>query len=170
MSHGSGLVRTTCSSGGAPGPGQPSEGLLDAVYPRTHGALLKVAQMVRRVEWPGDSYAGLHLAGTPGAPRAALVSPVSARKFLEQPAGSPTPSSLLQPPPYRARPLPHRNPGCKFLLAFLPLLQASRLAPGQGRESSPLSPAIPRPRPAAGEQKARLGFRISAGDGEKRRL
>ncbi|XP_060241095.1 CKLF-like MARVEL transmembrane domain-containing protein 7 isoform X1 [Meriones unguiculatus] len=46
MSHGSGLIRTTCSSGGAPGPGQPSEGLLDPVYPRTYGALLKVAQMV----------------------------------------------------------------------------------------------------------------------------
>lgn len=46
MSHGSGLIRTTCSSGGAPGPGQPSEGLLDRVYPRTQGALLKVAQMV----------------------------------------------------------------------------------------------------------------------------
>ncbi|KAF6312679.1 CKLF like MARVEL transmembrane domain containing 7 [Rhinolophus ferrumequinum] len=54
MSHGSGLVRTTCSSGSAFGPGagagqrgaSPSEGLLDPVYPRTHGALLKVAQMV----------------------------------------------------------------------------------------------------------------------------
>lgn len=50
MSLGAGLVRTTCSSGGAPGPGasagQPSEGLLDPVYPRTQGALLKVAQMV----------------------------------------------------------------------------------------------------------------------------
>uniref|UniRef100_A0A8D2DDG7 CKLF like MARVEL transmembrane domain containing 7 n=1 Tax=Sciurus vulgaris TaxID=55149 RepID=A0A8D2DDG7_SCIVU len=50
MSHGSGLVRTTCSSGSALGPGvgasQPSEGLLDSVYPRTQGALLKVAQMV----------------------------------------------------------------------------------------------------------------------------
>uniref|UniRef100_A0A8C6RSU7 CKLF-like MARVEL transmembrane domain containing 7 n=1 Tax=Nannospalax galili TaxID=1026970 RepID=A0A8C6RSU7_NANGA len=46
MSQGSGLVRTTCSSGGVPGPGQPSEGLLDPVYPRTQGALLKVAQMV----------------------------------------------------------------------------------------------------------------------------
>ncbi|XP_031200260.1 CKLF-like MARVEL transmembrane domain-containing protein 7 isoform X1 [Mastomys coucha] len=46
MSHGSGLVRTTCSSGGAPGPGQPSEGLLDRLYPLTQGALLKVAQMV----------------------------------------------------------------------------------------------------------------------------
>ncbi|XP_077894355.1 CKLF-like MARVEL transmembrane domain-containing protein 7 [Ictidomys tridecemlineatus] len=50
MSQGSGLVRTTCSSGGALGPGvgasQPSEGLLDSVYPRTQGALLKVAQMV----------------------------------------------------------------------------------------------------------------------------
>ncbi|XP_049982523.1 CKLF-like MARVEL transmembrane domain-containing protein 7 [Alexandromys fortis] len=46
MSHGSGLIRTTCSSGGAPGPSQPSEGLLDRVYPRTQGALLKVAQMV----------------------------------------------------------------------------------------------------------------------------
>ncbi|XP_051057927.1 CKLF-like MARVEL transmembrane domain-containing protein 7 [Phodopus roborovskii] len=46
MSHGSGLIRTTCSSGGAPGTGQPSEGLLDTVYPRTPGALLKVAQMV----------------------------------------------------------------------------------------------------------------------------
>uniref|UniRef100_A0A1L1SRR1 CKLF-like MARVEL transmembrane domain containing 7 n=1 Tax=Mus musculus TaxID=10090 RepID=A0A1L1SRR1_MOUSE len=45
MSHGSGLVRTTCSSGGALGPGQPSEGLLDRVYPLTHGALFKVAQM-----------------------------------------------------------------------------------------------------------------------------
>ncbi|KAF6098943.1 CKLF like MARVEL transmembrane domain containing 7 [Phyllostomus discolor] len=54
MSHGAGLVRTTCSSGSTFGPraggGQqgasPSEGLLDPVYPRTHGALLKVAQMV----------------------------------------------------------------------------------------------------------------------------
>nr|XP_055239328.1 CKLF-like MARVEL transmembrane domain-containing protein 7 isoform X2 [Gorilla gorilla gorilla] len=54
MSHGAGLVRTTCSSGSALGPGagaaQPSasplEGLLDLSYPRTHAALLKVAQMV----------------------------------------------------------------------------------------------------------------------------
>ncbi|XP_034340446.1 CKLF-like MARVEL transmembrane domain-containing protein 7 [Arvicanthis niloticus] len=47
MSHGSGLIRTTCSSSsGSPGPGQPSEGLLDPVYPLTQGALLKVAQMV----------------------------------------------------------------------------------------------------------------------------
>ncbi|XP_040819925.1 CKLF-like MARVEL transmembrane domain-containing protein 7 isoform X2 [Ochotona curzoniae] len=56
MSHGAGLVRTTCSSGGsALGPGAgagqlgragPSEGLLDHGYPRTLAALLKVAQMV----------------------------------------------------------------------------------------------------------------------------
>ncbi|XP_022409411.1 CKLF-like MARVEL transmembrane domain-containing protein 7 isoform X5 [Delphinapterus leucas] len=54
MSHGPGLVRTTCSSGSAPGAGagagqlgaSSSEGLLDPVYPRTHAALLKVAQMV----------------------------------------------------------------------------------------------------------------------------
>ncbi|XP_076986032.1 CKLF-like MARVEL transmembrane domain-containing protein 7 isoform X5 [Tamandua tetradactyla] len=56
MSHGAGVVRTTCSSGGggAFGPGvgaaQPSggssEGLLDPIYPRTHAAQLKVAQMV----------------------------------------------------------------------------------------------------------------------------
>ncbi|XP_035934757.1 CKLF-like MARVEL transmembrane domain-containing protein 7 isoform X4 [Halichoerus grypus] len=52
MSHGAGLVRTTCSSGGGPGAGagqpgaRPSEGLLDPVYPRTYSALLKVAQMV----------------------------------------------------------------------------------------------------------------------------
>uniref|UniRef100_A0A8C0D432 CKLF like MARVEL transmembrane domain containing 7 n=1 Tax=Balaenoptera musculus TaxID=9771 RepID=A0A8C0D432_BALMU len=54
MSHGPGLVRTTCSSGSAPGVGagagqlgaSSSEGLLDPVYPRTHGALLKVAQMI----------------------------------------------------------------------------------------------------------------------------
>ncbi|KAM4841605.1 CKLF-like MARVEL transmembrane domain-containing protein 7 [Thomomys bottae] len=49
MSHGAGLVRTTCSSGGggAAGPGtQTSEGLLDPAYPRTQGAMLKVAQMV----------------------------------------------------------------------------------------------------------------------------
>ncbi|XP_058410421.1 CKLF-like MARVEL transmembrane domain-containing protein 7 isoform X1 [Diceros bicornis minor] len=49
MSQGAGLVRTTCSSGSAPGPGaaaSPSERLLDPVYPRTHAALLKVAQMV----------------------------------------------------------------------------------------------------------------------------
>ncbi|XP_012590497.1 PREDICTED: CKLF-like MARVEL transmembrane domain-containing protein 7 [Condylura cristata] len=54
MSHGAGLVRTTCSTGAALGPGagsgqlgaSPSEGLLDPVYPRTHSALLKAAQMV----------------------------------------------------------------------------------------------------------------------------
>uniref|UniRef100_A0A2K5E4S9 MARVEL domain-containing protein n=1 Tax=Aotus nancymaae TaxID=37293 RepID=A0A2K5E4S9_AOTNA len=54
MSHGAGLVRTTCSSGGALGHGaraaqpgtSPLEGLLDPGYPRTHAALLKVAQMV----------------------------------------------------------------------------------------------------------------------------
>ncbi|XP_011360031.1 CKLF-like MARVEL transmembrane domain-containing protein 7 isoform X3 [Pteropus medius] len=55
MSHGAGLVRTTCSSsssafgpgaGAGPRGASPSEGLLDPVYPRTHGALLKVAQMV----------------------------------------------------------------------------------------------------------------------------
>ncbi|XP_058933400.1 CKLF-like MARVEL transmembrane domain-containing protein 7 isoform X2 [Kogia breviceps] len=54
MSHGPGVVRTTCSSGSAPGAGagagqlgaSSSEGLLDPVYPRTHAALLKVAQMV----------------------------------------------------------------------------------------------------------------------------
>lgn len=45
--------RTTCSSGSAPGAGagagplgaSSSEGLLDPVYPRTHAAMLKVAQM-----------------------------------------------------------------------------------------------------------------------------
>ncbi|XP_036287589.1 CKLF-like MARVEL transmembrane domain-containing protein 7 isoform X1 [Pipistrellus kuhlii] len=56
MSHGTGLVRTTCSSGGGSGGGAAgpragagagaSEGLVDPVYPRTYGALLKVAQMV----------------------------------------------------------------------------------------------------------------------------
>ncbi|XP_057562855.1 CKLF-like MARVEL transmembrane domain-containing protein 7 isoform X1 [Hippopotamus amphibius kiboko] len=54
MSHGAGLVRTTCSSGSAPGAGagagplgaSSAEGLLDPVYPRTQAALLKVAQMV----------------------------------------------------------------------------------------------------------------------------
>nr|XP_055176967.1 CKLF-like MARVEL transmembrane domain-containing protein 7 isoform X2 [Nyctereutes procyonoides] len=52
MSHGAGLVRTTCSSsgGGGGGAGQPgaraSEGPLDPVYPRTYSALLKVAQMI----------------------------------------------------------------------------------------------------------------------------
>uniref|UniRef100_G1PZQ9 MARVEL domain-containing protein n=1 Tax=Myotis lucifugus TaxID=59463 RepID=G1PZQ9_MYOLU len=54
MSHGAGLVRTTCSSGSALGPRagagpqgtSASEGLVGPVYPRTHGALLKVAQMV----------------------------------------------------------------------------------------------------------------------------
>ncbi|XP_042759069.1 CKLF-like MARVEL transmembrane domain-containing protein 7 isoform X1 [Panthera leo] len=51
-SQGAGLVRTTCSSGGGAGAGagqpgaRPSEGPLDPVYPRTYGALLKVAQMV----------------------------------------------------------------------------------------------------------------------------
>ncbi|XP_058585618.1 CKLF-like MARVEL transmembrane domain-containing protein 7 isoform X2 [Neofelis nebulosa] len=50
-SQGAGLVRTTCSSGGGAGAGagqpgaRPSEGPLDPVYPRTYGALLKVAQM-----------------------------------------------------------------------------------------------------------------------------
>ncbi|XP_043742174.1 CKLF-like MARVEL transmembrane domain-containing protein 7 isoform X1 [Cervus elaphus] len=54
MSHGAGLVRTTCSSGSAPGAGAGAgplgvsslENLLDPIYPRTHGAILKVAQMV----------------------------------------------------------------------------------------------------------------------------
>ncbi|KAM8978674.1 CKLF-like MARVEL transmembrane domain-containing protein 7 [Sarcophilus harrisii] len=52
MSHGPGVIRTTCSSSGiagvdAPpsGPG-PSEGLLARGYPATYPALLKVAQMV----------------------------------------------------------------------------------------------------------------------------
>ncbi|TKC51090.1 hypothetical protein EI555_007680 [Monodon monoceros] len=62
MSHGPGLVRTTCSSGSAPGagagPGQlgasSSEGLLDPVYPRTHAALLKVAQMELNDEFGGE--------------------------------------------------------------------------------------------------------------------
>ncbi|KAM9600960.1 CKLF-like MARVEL transmembrane domain-containing protein 7 isoform 1-T1 [Trichechus inunguis] len=55
MSHGAGLVRTTCSSSSnAPGPwagtghssASPSEGMLDPDYPCTRTALLKVAQMV----------------------------------------------------------------------------------------------------------------------------
>ncbi|KAK2093058.1 CKLF-like MARVEL transmembrane domain-containing protein 7 [Saguinus oedipus] len=54
MSHGAGLVRTTCSSGGALGPGagaaqpgaSPLEGLQDPGYPHTREALLKVVQMV----------------------------------------------------------------------------------------------------------------------------
>uniref|UniRef100_F6QLQ6 CKLF like MARVEL transmembrane domain containing 7 n=1 Tax=Bos taurus TaxID=9913 RepID=F6QLQ6_BOVIN len=53
MSHGAGLVRTTCSSGSAPGDGvgagplgsSSSVRLLDPVYPRTQAAMLKVAQM-----------------------------------------------------------------------------------------------------------------------------
>ncbi|EAW64427.1 CKLF-like MARVEL transmembrane domain containing 7, isoform CRA_d, partial [Homo sapiens] len=73
MSHGAGLVRTTCSSGSALGPGagaaQPSasplEGLLDLSYPRTHAALLKVAQM-----GSGSGRAGrLDPAGAQGASR-----------------------------------------------------------------------------------------------------
>ncbi|KAL0603918.1 CKLF-like MARVEL transmembrane domain-containing protein 7 [Plecturocebus cupreus] len=54
MLHGAGLFRTMCSSSGALGPGasgaqpgtSPLEGLLDPGCPRTHAALLKVAQMV----------------------------------------------------------------------------------------------------------------------------
>uniref|UniRef100_A0A8C5YG44 CKLF like MARVEL transmembrane domain containing 7 n=1 Tax=Microcebus murinus TaxID=30608 RepID=A0A8C5YG44_MICMU len=49
MSHGAGLVRTTCSSGSARRTAAARaslEGLLDPLYPRTHAALLKVAQMV----------------------------------------------------------------------------------------------------------------------------
>ncbi|XP_016044035.1 CKLF-like MARVEL transmembrane domain-containing protein 7 [Erinaceus europaeus] len=54
MSQGPTLVRTTCSSGGRFGPGARAGqvgmsspgGLLDPVYPRTHSALMKVAQMV----------------------------------------------------------------------------------------------------------------------------
>ncbi|KAM6169239.1 CKLF-like MARVEL transmembrane domain-containing protein 7 [Rhynchocyon petersi] len=50
MSQGPGLVRTTCSSGSAPGAGAGAGGAqserLDLAYPRTHSALLKVAQMV----------------------------------------------------------------------------------------------------------------------------
>ncbi|XP_015996248.2 CKLF-like MARVEL transmembrane domain-containing protein 7 isoform X2 [Rousettus aegyptiacus] len=71
MSQGAGLVRTTCSSsafgpaaGAGPRGAGPSEGLLDPIYPRTHGALLKVAQMVtlliaficvRSAPWTGFS-------------------------------------------------------------------------------------------------------------------
>lgn len=64
MSHGAGLVRTTCSSGGGPGAGagqpgaRPSEGLLDPVYPRTYSALLKVAQMVREARGAGPGSRG----------------------------------------------------------------------------------------------------------------
>lgn len=60
MSQGAGLVRTTCSSsafgpaaGAGPRGAGPSEGLLDPIYPRTHGALLKVAQMVREAQGAG---------------------------------------------------------------------------------------------------------------------
>lgn len=60
MSQGAGLVRTTCSSsafgpaaGAGPRGAGPSEGLLDPIYPRTHGALLKVAQMVRQAQGAG---------------------------------------------------------------------------------------------------------------------
>ncbi|XP_027728318.1 CKLF-like MARVEL transmembrane domain-containing protein 7 [Vombatus ursinus] len=56
MSHGPGVIRTTCSSSGifgvgAPPPGPapvpgPSEGLVARGYPTTYPALLKVAQMI----------------------------------------------------------------------------------------------------------------------------
>lgn len=139
MSHGSGLVRTTCSSGGAPGPSQPSEGLLDPVYPRTQGALLKVAQMVRRVEWPGDRYTGLHLAGILGASRTPLLFLVSPRKFLEQPAGSLAPS-LPQPPPYGAQLASPPKPGVRVppRPPSSSPGRASRTRAGEGE-----SPAIP---------------------------
>lgn len=78
MSHGPGLVRTTCSSGSAPGAGagagplgaSSSEGLLDPVYPRTHAALLKVAQMVREAR----ARAGVTRGGRGGAAPAAGAS------------------------------------------------------------------------------------------------
>lgn len=144
MSHGSGLVRTTCSSSGAPGPGQPSEGLLDPVYPLTQGAMLKVAQMVRGVEWPGDGYTGLHLARTLGAPRTPLMPSMSHRKFPEQPAGSLAPS-LLQLPPYGAQLASPPKPRVRVpprLPSSSPGL-ASRTRAGEGE-----SPVIPR-RPQA---------------------
>lgn len=152
MSHGSGLVRTTCSSSGAPGPGQPSEGLLDPVYPLTQGALLKVAQMVRGVEWPGDGYTGLHLARTLGAPRTPLMPSMSHRKFPEQPAGSQLPpygAQLASPPKpgVRVPPgLPSSSPG-----------RASRTRAGEGE-----SPVIPsRPQAAQGFLPERGGFGLA---------
>ncbi|KAG8521560.1 CKLF-like MARVEL transmembrane domain-containing protein 7 [Galemys pyrenaicus] len=74
MSHGPVLVRTTCSTGAALGPGagagpagaSPSEGLLDPVYPRTHSALLKVVQMVRERRAPGAGHRGGREGRDPG--------------------------------------------------------------------------------------------------------
>ena len=78
MSHGAGLVRTTCSSGSSSGPGagagQPgagsSEGLLDPFYPRTHAALLKVAQMVREARERAGGHTGRPGGQSPGRDRA----------------------------------------------------------------------------------------------------
>lgn len=103
MSHGAGLVRTTCSTGGAGGPragaGPPgtsaSEGVVDPVYPRTLGALLKVAQMVRggagSPAWPREG--GVRLPGPGGAARGWWsLEPGGTRRSIAPPAaGAPLP-------------------------------------------------------------------------------
>lgn len=126
MSHGAGLVRTTCTSSSAFGPGAgagqrgagPSEGLLDPVYPRTQGALLKVAQMVREArgagpgptEWPrgkgspgGDSaggWSGTEPAGAPSHGRAGAAPLKSSwRKASSRRVGCTAPALRLSPTP-----------------------------------------------------------------------
>lgn len=123
MSHGAGLVRTTCSSGSTfgsrAGGGQqgasPSEGLLDPVYPRTHGALLKVAQMVREAgpqgrgltEWPRKegirAREGARQAEPAGASRrgrGSAAPKLSWRKFSSPKVGCAAPAdSELSPSP-----------------------------------------------------------------------
>lgn len=125
MSHGAGLVRTTCSSGSSSGPGagagQPgagsSEGLLDPFYPRTHAALLKVAQMVREAreragghtgrpggQSPGRDRARRRSIPPPGGERTAQVKSEGASSgelSVQLPRWNSAPLGLLQQPPLR---------------------------------------------------------------------
>lgn len=103
--------------------------------------------------------------------RRAPLRCVSPTEFPEQPAGSPVPSPLQQPP-HGARPASPPKPGVRVP----PRLPSSSpgcapRTPGQRRGGPPPSPAIPRPRmagrPRETEQRARLGSGISArGQGE----
>lgn len=153
MSHAAGLVRTTCSSGSAPGAGagagplgaSSSEGLLDPVYPRTHAAMLKVAQMVReagaRAGVPRGDRGGRGPGG--GAPAAGASRPGRGRApprsrwrgFLRR--GIRRAPALLRAPSSSSRSagsacLGPQEATAKVPSAFLPLLGPRRFGPARG--------------------------------------
>lgn len=164
MSHGAGLVRTTCSSGSAPGDGvgagplgsSSSVRLLDPVYPRTQAAMLKVAQMVREARARARVPRGDRGGQGPGRGRArgrSIAPRAGSRAAPVKLEGASSGEEFGAPPGLLPRPL-LRDP------KFLQPLRGVGL-PGTVRNHGQSSERLPSSSPAA-------PLRTRAGGGESR--